>query len=309
MAVKQAPSEFVDAGWQRALQRAAVGSARAGCALLSPLSIDALRRLGGLGGDIAFRGNGRGVRTTRTNIDLAYSDASSAWRERLVRASVRHTAMLVAEAAALWTWPLPRLLALTRAASGDDLLRERPPGRAVVLLAPHFGNWEFLGCYLNAIEPVVPLYERPKSPIVDAALVAARERLGHRSAPDSVGGLRLLVRSLKDGALTVVLPDQVPPPGSGVAAPFFGRDASTMALVGKLLQRVDADVVIGAALRVAGGFAIRIERVDDAIRHPRLERSALAMNAAVERVVAWDPAQYQWEYKRFRFRRQPNIYR
>lgn len=299
----------MNSGWASALQRAAVGAAHAGCTLLSPLSIDALRRLGTLAGDVAYRGNGRGVRTTRTNIDLVYPRENTAWRERLVRASVRHTAMLAAEAAALWTWPLPKLRALTREASGSDLLRKRPLGRGVVMLVPHFGNWEFLGCYLNSIEPVVPLYERPKSPVVDAALVAARKRLGHQSAPDSVGGLRLLVRSLKGGALAVVLPDQVPPPGSGVVAPFFGRDTSTMSLVGKLLQRVDADVVIGAASRVAGGFAIRIEPVDDAIRHPCLERSARAMNAAVEGVVAWDSAQYQWEYKRFRFRRQPNIYK
>ena len=217
--------------------------------------------------------------------------------------------MLVAEATALWTWPVPRLLALTRSVVGDGLLRDRPAGRAVVLLVPHFGNWEFLGCYLNTIEPVVPLYERPKSPVVDAALVAARQRLGHRSAADSVGGLRLLVRSLRQGALAVVLPDQVPPPGSGVAAPFFGHDTSTMSLVGKLLQRVAADVLIATAQRVAGGFAIRIEPVEEAIRHPDLAESARAMNAAVERLIAIDPAQYQWEYKRFRFRRQPNIYR
>ena len=297
------------ANWQAGAQRVAVGGARAACALLSPLSIDALRRVGALAGDIAFRRNGRGVRTTRTNIDLVYAGQSAAWREDLVRASVRHTAMLAAEATALWTWPLPRLLALTRIETGDGLLRERTRGRAAVMLVPHFGNWEFLGCYLNSIEPVVPLYERPKSPVLDAALVAARQRLGHRSAADSVGGLRLLVQSLRAGALTAVLPDQVPPPGSGVVAPFFGQDAYTMSLVGKLLQRVDAEVLIGAALRVAGGFAIRIARVDDAIRAPCLAESARAMNAAVERLVACSPAQYQWEYKRFRFRRQPNIYR
>ena len=296
-------------GWRTAAERVALGSARAGCALLSPLPIDALRRIGTLAGDVALRGNGRGVRTTRINIDLVYAAKSAAWREQLVQASVRHTAMLVAEATALWTWPVPRLLALTRSVVGDGLLRDRPAGRAVVLLVPHFGNWEFLGCYLNTIEPVVPLYERPKSPVVDAALVAARQRLGHRSAADSVGGLRLLVRSLRQGALAVVLPDQVPPPGSGVAAPFFGHDTSTMSLVGKLLQRVAADVLIATAQRVAGGFAIRIEPVEEAIRHPDLAESACAMNAAVERLIAIDPAQYQWEYKRFRFRRQPNIYR
>ena len=33
------------------------------------------------------------------------------------------------------------------------------------------------------------------------------------------------------------------------------------------------------------------------------------MNAASETLVRRYPEQYQWEYKRFRFPRQPNIYR
>ena len=136
----------------------------------------------------------------------------------------------------------------------------------------HLGNWEYLGYYLNTVAPLAPLYERPKSAIVDAALRNARERLGHDSAPDSVSGLRQLVKVLREGGMVAILPDQVPIVGSGVAAPFFGRDAFTMTLVAKLLQRVDADVVFGNATRVEGGFAIRIESIDDAIRDPDPDR-------------------------------------
>ena len=173
----------------------------------------------------------------------------------------------------------------------------------------HLGNWEFVGYYLNTVAPLAPLYERPKSAIVDTALRNARERLGNDSAPDSVSGLRHLVKVLRDGGMVAVLPDQVPIVGSGVAAPFFGREAFTMTLVAKLLQRVDADVVFGNAIRVTGGFAIRIEAVDDAIRDPDPAVSVATMNAAIEALVRRHPEQYQWEYKRFRFPRQPNIYR
>jgi KDO2-lipid IV(A) lauroyltransferase len=216
--------------------------------------------------------------------------------------------MTAVEAIALWTWPLRRLRKLLRDVDGEHLLRDRPAERGVLILVPHFGNWEFLGYYPGTLGPLAPLYERPKSAVADAVLRAARERLGHEPAADSAGGLRHLLRWLSGGGVVAVLPDQVPTLGAGVAAPFFGHEAFTMTLVGKLLKRLDVDVLLGMAMRVEGGFDVRLERMDPAIRNADPRRSATAMNAAVEAVVERAPAQYQWEYKRFRFPRQPNIY-
>lgn len=276
---------------------------------MAPASIDALRRLGALGGDLAHRLDSRAARTTRVNVDLVYGNRDEAWRRRLARESLRHTAMTVAEAAALWAWPLSRLAGLVREVRGDQLLRERSLARGALVLAPHYGNWEFLGYYLNTIAPLAPLYERPASPVLDRALQRARARLGHRPAPDSVGGLRQLVRTLRRGGLAAVLPDQVPTAGAGVAAPFFGRPAYTVALVGKLLATVEADVVVATARRVPGGFGIRIEAAPAEVRDPDPAHSAAAVNRAIERAVAEHPEQYQWEYKRYRFPGQPNVYR
>ena len=289
--------------------RLAVTAFRGLCWLLCPLSIEALRRIGSAAGRITFLLNGRAVRTTRINLAIGYPDESDAWRKRLARDSIRHTAMIVLEAVAMWTWPLERLRSLVKTVEGEHLLRDRPCGRGLIVLPLHLGNWEFIGYYLNTVAPLAPLYEKPKSAIVDAALRSARARLGHRSAPDTVSGLRQLVKALRDGGMVAVLPDQVPIVGSGVAAPFFGREAFTMTLVAKLLQRVDADIVFSNATRVEGGFAIRIEAIDDAIRDPDTSVSVAAMNTAIEALVRRDPEQYQWEYKRFRFPRQPNIYR
>lgn len=289
--------------------RLAVTAFRALCWVLYPLSIEALRRIGSVAGRIVFLLNGRATRTTRINLAIAYPDESDAWRERLALASIRHTAMIALEAAAMWTWPLPRLGSLVKHVEGEHLLRDRPPGRGLIVMPLHLGNWEFIGYYLNTVAPLAPLYEKPKSAIVDAALRSARARVGNRSAPDTVSGLRQLVKVLRDGGMVAVLPDQVPIVGSGLPAPFFGREAFTMTLVAKLLQRVDADIVFGNATRVEGGFAIRIETIDNAIRNPDASVSIAAMNAAIEALVRRHPEQYQWEYKRFRFPRQPNIYR
>ena len=286
--------------------RTGIATARTVCRLSTLVSIGALRRAGAAAGELAWRRNSRAARTTRTNIDAVYPETSPLWRRRLARDSVRHTAMTAFEAAALWTWPLPRLAKLVVDVEGRQLLRKRPPGRGLLVLAPHFGNWEFLGYYFSTIEPLTPLYERPASPTVDAALLAARSRLGSQPAADTVTGLRRVLKVLRGGGTAGVLPDQVP--RTGVTAPFFGQPAATIVLVSKLLQRAEPDVVVAAATRTAGGFSIRIEAVDEAIRDPDPAKSAIAMNAAVEAVVRRDPVQYHWEYKRFRFPGQPNMY-
>lgn len=286
--------------------RTAIAVARSACRVSRLLSVGTLRQLGAAAGESAWRRNSRAARTTRTNIDVAFEAQSAAWRQQLARESVRHTAMTAFEAAALWTWPLPRLRRLIVDVEGENLLRERPARRGVLVLAPHFGNWEFLGYYLNTIEPLTPLYERPASPTVDAALLAARSRLGSRPAADTLTGLRRVLKVLRGGGMAAVLPDQVP--RTGVTVPFFGQPAVTMVLVSKLLQHAQPEVVVATATRVAGGFEIRIEAADDAIRASDPAISAAAMNAAVEAVARREPAQYQWEYKRFRFPGQPNMY-
>ena len=305
MSAKQAgdgaPSRLSEQG-----RRIGIAAARALCRSSMLLSVDSLRRLGASAGDLAWQRNSRAARTTRTNIDIVYAEQSPHWRRHLAKESMRHTAMTAFEAAALWTWPLPRLAELVVEVEGRHLLRDRPPGRGVLVLAPHFGNWEFLGYYLSTVEPLTPLYERPASSTMHATLLSVRSRLGAQPAADTVSGLRRLLKVLRNGGMAAILPDQVP--RTGVTVPFFGQPAVTVVLASKLLRQTEADVVMAAATRTASGFAIRIEAIDETIHDPDPARSATAMNAAIEAAVRRDPAQYQWEYKRFRFPGQPNVY-
>ena len=46
-------------------------------------------------------------------------------------------------------------------------------------------------------------------------------------------------------------------------------------------------------------FALRIEPAPPEIASPDTMVATTALNAAVERIAARDPAQYQWTYKRY----------
>jgi KDO2-lipid IV(A) lauroyltransferase len=110
-----------------------------------------------------------------------------------------------------------------------------------------------------------------------------------------------LLKALKRSEAIGILPDQEPDWGSGVFAPFFGRDAYTATLLPKLVARTQARVVTGVALRVPGkGFAIHFLDADERVYNPDDIQSATGVNASVEAAIGLEPAQYQWEYKRYR---------
>jgi KDO2-lipid IV(A) lauroyltransferase len=110
------------------------------------------------------------------------------------------------------------------------------------------------------------------------------------------------VRALKGGAITAILPDQVPDRRSGRFAPFFGHPALTGTLSCKLIQQSGAQVFMATALRLPGvqGYRICFREPDADIYSEDLDTSLAALNQSVEALIREAPEQYLWSYRRFR---------
>ncbi|CAN0599565.1 unnamed protein product, partial [Ectocarpus sp. 12 AP-2014] len=131
----------------------------------------------------------------------------------------------------------------------------------------------------------------------------ARERSGTKLVPTDARGLATLVRTLKRGGVTGILPDQVPPvEESGENSVFMGVPCFTMSFASKLLQRTGAAAFFGFAERVPGGFRMQFLPAGEDLYSDDLQKSLLALNDGVEACLRLCPEQYQWEYKRFRTR-------
>ena len=122
--------------------------------------------------------------------------------------------------------------------------------------------------------------------------------------PANRSGVSKVLKSLKQGNIVGVLPDQVPSEGGGIFAPFYTEQALTMTLVSKLLQKTDAKVFCGFAKRLSKhkGYQIIVEAADKEIYSENIDESVAALNRTVEKSVNKAVEQYQWEYKRFRKR-------
>lgn len=267
---------------------------------LSLLSIGGQRRLGRWLGRLAWYLRPAEVHTTLTNLALCFPDMDETARRALARQSLQHTAMLLTEAGALFLWSRVRWESLRVDAEGLDVLEGAcAAGCGVLILVPHFGNWEYLALDLGRYG-LTGLYERPRWRVLERYIREARNRGGANVLPIGREGLRDFYRALRDGGLNALLPDQVPARSAGVYADFFGVPALTMTFAHRLIRRTAPRVLLGAAVRCPGGFRVRYVEADPAVTDPDAVVSAAAMNRSIEALVRTDPAQYQWEYKRFR---------
>lgn len=243
------------------------------------------------------------AKVTLRNLELCFQDMPRQERKRLARRSMMETGCLAIEICVLQRRDLAWVNRHMLAVHGEDELRAAiAAGRGMILLAPHIGNWEVLSLTLPSYGKLTALYQPPKQIYLEPLIKAAREKTGATLVPTNRRGIVKLLASLKAGGITAVLPDQNPNKGNGAFSPFFGLPAYTMTTVHGFVQRTECPVFMGMVKRVKGGFETFFFPAPEGINSEDQATSLAALNQGVEQTIAIAPAQYQWEYKRFKRR-------
>ncbi|QEA39368.1 lipid A biosynthesis acyltransferase [Pistricoccus aurantiacus] len=269
---------------------------------LADWRLASLWRLARLSGPWIYRLSRRERRVTIANLAQVFPERSEDERMRLGRQSMIHSTATMLELGFAWMAAPRRVEKAILTVQGRELLdKARAEGRGVIVLAPHFGNWEILNFWLSSHFPFTAMYEPPKIDALDSIIRHGRERQGAKLVPTNSRGVAALLKALKRSEAVGILPDQEPDWGSGVFAPFYQREAYTGTLLPKLVARTQAKVVTGVARRVPGkGFEIHFLAADERVYSEDELQSATGVNASVEAAIDLDPVQYQWEYKRYR---------
>ncbi|WP_312366879.1 lauroyl acyltransferase [Stenotrophomonas sp.] len=250
--------------------------------------------------------NARESRVTRRNLELAFPELDAAQRARLHREVLRTTARQALETLYLWTHdPARNLSRHLRERHGEALYDAAlASGKGVIVIAPHYGNWELLNQWLASRGPIAIVYAPPENPVGDEFLQLCRGGDNVRQVRAEGPAVRQLFKVIKEGGATGILPDQQPKNGDGVFVPFFGIQALTMTLVNRLAERTGATLLYGWCERTGPDldFALHIEPAEAQIADPDLQLAAASLSSGIERIARRDPAQYQWTYKRYTLR-------
>lgn len=244
------------------------------------------------------------AKRTRFHIARCLPELTGLARERFVLRTLREAGKTLFELPILFEGAETRVAGLVREVRGLLLLDAAvAAGKGVIAASPHLGAWELAGLAYSRRHRIVTMY-RPQADPWDALIKAGRSRFGAELVPSDRGGMRRLLETLRRGDSIGVLPDQDPPTGSGVFAPFFGILAHTPTFASRLARRTGATIIYAYAERLSWGrgFVVHLDAALPGVTDEDDARAATAINAGVETCVRKFPAQYFWAYMRFRRR-------
>jgi KDO2-lipid IV(A) lauroyltransferase len=185
-------------------------------------------------------------------------------------------------------------------------------GRGLVLLTPHLGCFEVCAQAIaerfGSRTRLTAMYRPARQPWLREVQEFARRRPGLDTAPAALAGVRQMIRALRRGEAVGLLPDQVPPEGMGVWAPFFGQPAYTMTLATRLVQQTGAALLLIWAERLPRGAGYVLRVATPAAPLPTHATSdealqvacATLVNHEMENLIRQKPTQYLWGYHRYK---------
>ncbi len=215
-----------------------------------------------------------------------------------VRRAVGEAGKLLAETPRLW-FGGPVALQW----DGQELITQAVArGRGIVFLTPHLGCFEVTAQgYAARFGAITVLYRPARKAWLRDLVDTSRMRSRLATAPTTLAGVKQMLKALKGGEAVGLLPDQVPPQGLGVWAPFFGRAAYTMTLSARLAQQTGATVLLAWGERLAWGRGYRIRLKLWPVELARdTEVAAAQVNAQLEILIRECPQQYLWGYARYK---------
>ena len=236
----------------------------------------------------------------RTNVALAFPEASLEERERIVRESFRESGAAVAETACVWFRPSGHYTGrFTLEGTGhvDSALAE---GRGVILLQAHFTCIDICAPLITSRWEAGAVYDAPKNPLYAALLAWQR---GRWIAPMIDNrDIRTLVRLLRRGGIAWYSPDQsVAKRHGGISTRYFGQPVLTTGGTARLVSMTGAAVIPHLPLRDPSTNRYTL-RFLPPLRLPDGDTVAAtqAVNDLLERQVREQPDQYLWVHKRFK---------
>ena len=250
-------------------------------------------------------------RITRINLQLAYPDLSTQQQKIFIKNSLKSQCMSYVESIKCWGMPPEYNLALLKNIHGEQYFTEALANKkGVIVVIAHFGCWELLNAWLNQYASPMIMYKPNKNKGIDRFMLEARQRLSTTLVPTDENGVRSIFKHLKQGGLTVILPDHLPKESGGIYSHFFGQKVLSTTLVSKLASKIQCNVIGLSCIRdEVSGFNVHCSRLSDDILSKDLQTSVDSLNQNLEAMINVAPEQYIWSYKRFRkIEGQENIY-
>ncbi|MHA3098879.1 lysophospholipid acyltransferase family protein [Acinetobacter brisouii] len=266
-----------------------------------PLSF--LQKIATVAAYILFHTNSSIKRISTINLQLAYPELEQTALQERIRLSIQSQCLTYIEFVKCWGMPPQYSLDLLKNIHGADLLEKALANKkGVIVVIPHFGCWELLNAWLNIYTQPMIMYKPSKTKGMNRYILDARQKFNATLVPTDKVGIRQIFKHLKQGGLTVVLPDHLPKPSGGIYSQFFQQNTLSATLVSKMAAQTQCNVLGLSCIRNSelSSFDVHCTELPQTILSKDLQQSVDSLNLTMQEMVNLAPEQYIWSYKRFR---------
>ena len=243
-------------------------------------------------------------RVTSINLKIAYPELSAEDHADFVQKSIQSQCLTYVEFIKCWGMSPEYSLSLLKDVQGEHFFTDALANqKGVIVVVPHLGSWELLNAWLNVYAAPVIMYKPNKVKGANRYVLEAREKFNATLVPTDETGIRAIFKHLKQGGLTVILPDHVPKPSGGIFSNFYGQHALSSTLVSKLASKTQCNVIGLSCIRDTHNsqhFSVICHPLSEDILSKDLQLSVDTLNAEIQKMIDIAPEQYIWSYKRFR---------
>ena len=250
-----------------------------------------------------FHTNSSIKQITTINLKLAYPELNEPDLQALIRRSIQSQCMTYIEFVKCWGMPPQYSLDLLKNIHGAELLEKALANqKGVIVVVPHFGCWELLNVWLNLYTQPMIMYKPDKIKGVNRYILDARQKGNAILVPTNETGIHQIFKHLKQGGLTVVLPDHLPKASGGIYSHFFQQNTLSATLVSKMAAKTQCNVIGLSCIRNPefSSFDVHCTELSPIILSKDLQESVDGLNLAMQEMIQLKPEQYIWSYKRFR---------
>jgi KDO2-lipid IV(A) lauroyltransferase len=266
--------------------------------------------LGIAGGFIGYCLDRRHLPIGMKNLAVAFPEKSEKQRRRILRASYINLGRGGAEVIRLGGFfyrRLKRRVTYDRFEYWNEVAA-RNPGRGMIILSAHFGNFELLapahsmhGFQINLV------HHTQRFLAGDAVITFIRERAGVEILRKHAAA-RAVLKALRRGETVGIPFDQNAKRSEAIFVPFFGEPAATASGLARLVAISGAPVVPAFIVREPNHRSHRIEIQDEVpIQRSGDSEADIVENTrrfvkVIENTVRRYPEQFLWTHRRYRTR-------
>lgn len=176
----------------------------------------------------------------------------------------------------------------------------------VIIITAHYGNWELAGSAWAEKTgiPMVSIMRPFGNPLIGKYILRNRESGIHQSVPKE-GGIKGLLKALRDGKTIAVLADQHAGSNEGVETLFFGQPCRTHSSPALLHLKTGVAIVPEITRRKDDNFNFEFV-VGDLIRYTPTDNKEQDIKTvtqmyttALEKLIAEQPEQWLWAHRRW----------